>query len=82
MTYDGAFNPRLIRGSATNLSCHAWGIAIDINVPWNGLGIVPSLKGQKGSVRELVKIANRLGFYWGGHFGRKDGMHFEIAKLK
>ncbi|MCC7302342.1 MAG: M15 family metallopeptidase [Bacteroidia bacterium] len=80
-TFDGAFNPRLIRGSNTQLSCHAWGIAIDINVPWNGLGVVPALKGQKGSVRELVSLANKLGFYWGGHFQRKDGMHFELTQL-
>jgi hypothetical protein len=29
----------------------------------------------------LVGIANDNGFYWGGHFTRLDGMHFEIAKL-
>jgi len=80
-TYDGAFNPRLIRGSRTDLSCHAWGIAIDVNVKWNGLGAVPAYRGEEGSVRELVTIANKLGFYWGGHFSRGDGMHFEIAKL-
>jgi peptidoglycan hydrolase-like protein with peptidoglycan-binding domain len=81
LTYDGSFNPRLIRGSSTTLSTHAFGIAIDINVQWNGLGVNPALVGQKGSVRELVPIANKLGFYWGGHFGRRDGMHFEIAKI-
>lgn len=81
LTYDGAFNPRLIRGSATQLSTHAYGIAVDINVTWNNLGAIPALRGQKGSVRDLVPIANKLGFYWGGHFTRKDGMHFEIAKL-
>lgn len=79
-SYDGAFNPRLIRGSNTTLSTHAFGIAIDINVRWNGLGSVPARKGQEGSVRELVPIANKLGFFWGGHFTRKDGMHFELAK--
>ncbi|MCX6266639.1 MAG: M15 family metallopeptidase [Bacteroidetes bacterium] len=81
LTFDGSFNPRLIRGSSTVLSNHAFGIAIDINVPWNGLGVIAALKGQKGSVRELVTIANNLGFYWGGHFQRNDGMHFEIAKI-
>ncbi len=81
-TYAGAYNPRLIRGSATNLSMHAFGTAFDINVAWNRLGAVPALVGQQGQVRELVPLANELGFYWGGHFKtRPDGMHFEIAKL-
>jgi hypothetical protein len=81
LTYDGSYNPRLIRGSADQLSTHAYGIAVDLNVEWNKLGAIPALKGQKGSVRELVGIANKLGFYWGGHFSRKDGMHFEISKI-
>ena len=63
LSYDVSFNPRLIRGSSTNLSNHAFGVAIDINVEWNRLGVIPALKGQIGSVRELVPIANRLGFY-------------------
>ena len=90
LSYAGAFYPRYIRGSRTQLSNHSWGTAFDINVPWNGLNHTPALMGQKGCVRELVPIANEFGFYWGGHFGknvngkmigRMDGMHFEIAKL-
>lgn len=81
LTYEGAYNPRFVRGSKTTLSNHAFGTAFDINYSWNKLGAVPALIGQKGSVRELVKIANNNGFYWGGHFSRKDGMHFEIAKI-
>ncbi len=81
ISYAGAFYPRFIRGSRKHLSNHSWGTAFDINVPWNGLGRTPALVGEKGSVRKLVKIANKWGFYWGGHFGRKDGMHFEVAKL-
>ncbi len=80
-TYAGAFYPRFIRGSKTNLSNHSWGTALDINVAWNGLGRTPALVGREGSVRELVKIANKHGFYWGGHFSRKDGMHFEVYKI-
>jgi peptidoglycan hydrolase-like protein with peptidoglycan-binding domain len=81
LTFDGSFAPRFIRGSRTTLSSHAWGTAFDINFPWNRLGTVPALRGEKGSTRELVRIANDHGFYWGGHFSRRDGMHFEVAKL-
>ena len=83
LIWDGSFNPRFVRGSRTVLSNHAFGSAFDINEPYNPLGARPALVGQKGSVRELVPIANKWGFYWGGHYsGRKDGMHFEVAVLK
>lgn len=80
-TWGGSFVPRFVRGSRRNLSNHAFGSAFDINMQWNQLKAVPALVGQKGSVRELVTIANENGFYWGGHFSRLDGMHFEIAKI-
>lgn len=81
LTWDGSYVARFIRGSRTTLSNHSFGTAFDINVEWNQLGVVPALVGQKGSVRELVSIANDNGFYWGGHFKRLDGMHFEVAKI-
>lgn len=81
LSYAGSYYPRFIRGSRTQLSNHSWGTAFDINVPQNGLGKIPALLGQKGCVRDLVPIANECGFYWGGHFTRLDGMHFEIAKI-
>ena len=81
LTWDGSFVPRFVRGSLTTLSNHSFGSAFDINVAWNGLGVIPALVGQKGCVRELVQLANINGFYWGGHFTKKDGMHFEIAKI-
>ena len=81
-TWEGSFTPRFIRGSRTLLSNHAFGSAFDINAAFNPLGAMPALVGQKGSVRELVRIANDNFFYWGGHFSRRDGMHFEIAKIK
>ena len=80
-TWEGSFVPRYVRGSATTLSNHAWGTAFDINYEWNRLGQVPALKGEIGSVRELVPRAHELGFYWGGHFSRRDGMHFEVARV-
>jgi len=82
LTWDGSFVARFVRGSRTNLSNHAFGSAFDINARFNPLGALPALVGQKGSVRDLVSIANAHGFYWGGHFaGRPDGMHFEAAKI-
>lgn len=81
LTYGGSFVPRFVRGSNTVLSNHAFGTALDINVRWNMLGATPALWSKEGCVRELVTIANKHGFYWGGHFKRLDGMHFEVAKL-
>lgn len=82
LTWGGAWAPRFVRGSRTHLSNHAWGTAFDVNVQWNGLGVTPALKGEKGSVRELVETAYENGFYWGGWFkGRPDGMHFEVCRL-
>ncbi len=81
LTWEGSYIPRYVRGSRTVLSNHAFGSAFDINYAWNKLGTLPALVGRKGCVRELVEIANKNGFYWGGHFKRLDGMHFEIAKL-
>lgn len=82
LTFDGAFVPRFQRKSTSKLSNHAFGSAFDINAAFNGLGVEPALIGEKGCVRELVSIANKHGFYWGGHFmTREDGMHFEVAKI-
>lgn len=81
ISWDGSYVPRFIRGSKTHLSNHAFGTAFDINCNFNRLGNIPARVGQKGCVRELVELANQHGFFWGGHFKRLDGMHFEVAKL-
>lgn len=80
-SYGGSYIARFIRGSRVHLSNHSYGTAFDINMKWNRLGKIPALVGQEGSVRELVQIAEKWGFYWGGHFTRKDGMHFEVCKI-
>lgn len=82
LTWHGSFVPRFVRGSTKTLSNHAFGSAFDINANFNPLGAMPALVGKRGAVRELVAIAHRHGFFWGGHFTRLDGMHFEIAKLQ
>jgi D-alanyl-D-alanine carboxypeptidase-like protein/putative peptidoglycan binding protein len=96
MSYEGCFVPRYKRRQAppgtgghgekksadvSALSNHSFGSAFDINFPDNKLGDVPALCGRRGSTRELVEAANRLGFFWGGHFSTPDGMHFEISKV-
>src|SRR5882724_4124443 len=80
--FNGAFVPRFIRGSRTTLSNHAFGTAFDINYEFNKLGHQPARVGQRGCVREMVALAHEHGFFWGGHFTRLDGMHFEVAKLQ
>lgn len=84
LTFDGAWWPRTIRSNPTTLSNHAYGTAFDINAQWNAFYKPAALVGDRGSVRELVPIANALGFFWGGHWnydgrGASDGMHFEWA---
>lgn len=96
ISYEGCFVPRYKRGKAPagtgghgkkrssdvdDLSNHSFGSAFDINFVDNQLGHVPAFCGRRGSTRELVASANELGIFWGGHFGRQDGMHFEISKL-
>jgi len=80
--WSNSYSFRFIRGSSVNYSTHAFGISFDINVQWNKLGMPPAATGAQGCLRELVPLANQFGFFWGGHYrNRKDGMHFEIAKV-
>jgi len=82
ISWAGAFYPRFIRGSSSSLSNHSWGTAFDINAPQNWLGQQPAAEGKPGSLLRLVPIANKWGFFWGGHYNsRPDGMHFELAKI-
>jgi hypothetical protein len=78
-TWDGMFCPRFVRGSKTTLSNHSFGTAFDINVQWNPLGAAPTA--GFGTVYNIVPIANKHGFYWGGHYTKRpDGMHFEYSR--
>jgi len=73
-TWDGCFNIRKKRG-LTSMSLHSWGVAVDINASWNGLG-KPSTMSP-----EFVKCWTDAGFEWGGKWIRIDAMHFQLAKL-
>jgi len=73
-TWDGCFNIRKKRGLAS-MSLHSWAIAIDVNAFENGLGVTPKLSPK------FVKCFTDNGFDWGGTWQRKDGMHFQLAKI-
>ena len=73
-TWDGCFNIRNIRGSKA-MSLHSWGIAVDVNAFENGLWKEPKLSPG------FVKCFTDAGFDWGGVWQRKDGMHFQLAKI-
>jgi hypothetical protein len=69
----GTYNPRLVRGSATNWSSHAFGMAIDIDPDHNGFNT------GRGNMQPFVVAAfDKQGFRWGGRYKRRtDPMHFE-----
>ena len=71
-TFDGCFNIRKIRGSSTNMSLHSWAIAIDLNYKGNELG-----NSEPEMDPRVIAVFKKHGFYWGGNFKRRDGMHFE-----
>jgi hypothetical protein len=72
--YAGCYYPRFIAGSST-LSNHAFGLALDLNVPGNGRGTVGEMD------RGVVDAFKKWGFAWGGDWGYTDPMHFEMAQL-
>jgi hypothetical protein len=73
--YDGAYNHRLIRGSTTKWSNHAFGAAIDINARENGFNT-----GHGTMPKIVVDAFKRQGARWGGNYRhRTDPMHFEFC---
>jgi hypothetical protein len=73
-TWDGCFQIRRTR-TGTSASLHSWGLAIDINAAWNGMGKVPTMS------KELVACFTDAGFEWGGAWKKPDGMHMQLAEL-
>lgn len=68
---------RVVRGSATTLSNHSWGTAIDITIGGE-ITNFNSRSVQAGLV-ELAKEFAKEGWVWGAHFRRPDGMHFAVS---
>lgn len=81
LSYAGCYSLRLVRGGRT-WSAHAYGAAIDLNVPQNPLGakVRPASECVLGEFHvdhPVVKIFKQHGCFWGGYFSkRKDKMHF------
>lgn len=73
-TWDGCFQIRNKRGGIS-ASLHSWGLAIDINAAWNGLGKKPTMS------KELIACFKDAGFDWGGDWVKPDGMHFQLKEL-
>jgi hypothetical protein len=73
--YDGTYFPRMIRGSTTKWSNHAFGAAIDLAAADNGMGT-----GHGKMPQIVIDAFKRQGARWGGDFHtRTDPMHFEFC---
>lgn len=68
---DWSYANRVIRGSSTHKSNHAYGLAIDVNALTNVLGTTGDMPA------EVVTQWEREGGDWGGDWARPDPMHFE-----
>jgi peptidoglycan hydrolase-like protein with peptidoglycan-binding domain len=66
---------RLVRGSATAISNHSWGTAIDLTLD----GVLDAYGDDKVQygLTLIAPIFNRHGWFWGAAFRKEDGMHFE-----
>jgi hypothetical protein len=76
----GMLCARLVRGSASSISNHSWGTAIDLTL--NG---ILDARGNRQTQRGLALIApifNQNGWYWGAGFPVEDAMHFELSDQK
>lgn len=69
---------RWVRGSASVMSNHSWGTAIDLTID----GLLDPRgddKVQRGLL-QLYPHFNRHGWFWGAAFGTEDCMHFEASE--
>jgi len=77
VNYSGAYADRKVRGSATKLSCHAFGAAIDLDAEHNPMNRSHNSGTMHPAVIEAFK---KQGWFWGGDFrARQDPMHFQAA---
>jgi hypothetical protein len=72
--YGGIFCIRKMRGGL-EYSIHSWGLAVDLNVSTNQLGVAPQMD------MRIVQAFVNNGLEWGGNWHRPDGMHFQLATI-
>lgn len=76
-TFSGSYSCRMVRGSTSTWSHHAWAVAVDFDAAQNCLGCSAS-SSEIGQHKPFVQTWIKYGFYWGGNFSsRPDPMHFE-----
>jgi hypothetical protein len=78
--WGGCLNVRLMRGSKSKWSRHAWGIAIDLDPERNGLK-TSWAKSQfsKPEYRKMIEIFEKYAFVSYGKSKGFDSMHFETT---
>jgi len=76
----GSLCVRLIRGSETSVSTHAYGLSVDLNIDGQ-LDVLGDDRTQLG-LTILAEFFNKEGWYWGAGFGREDSMHFQVSREK
>ncbi len=69
---------RLVRGSATAISNHSWGTAIDLKL--NGVLDRRGDSQVQTGLTLIASIMNTHGWYWGAAFRTEDAMHFEASR--
>ena len=69
---------RLVRGSATAISNHSWGTAIDLKL--NGMLDRRGDDRVQMGLTLIAPILNAHGWYWGAAFRTEDAMHFEASR--
>jgi len=76
----GSICVRYVRGSATSLSNHSFGTAIDISIDRKIIPLGTTGTGElEQSIRRVAEYFERAGWVWGGKFQIPDPMHFEVG---
>lgn len=74
----GSLCVRQIRGAIGQVSSHAFGLAVDLNID-GALDTLGDGKTQLG-LTILADFFREEGWIWGAAFGREDSMHFEVSR--